>query len=120
METQETEVKKSKDSNERTENNLGHKLSSTGWALFFIWIGIAFIAKFTIGIGMLGIGIITLGIQAARKSYNLKVEGFWLIIGLLFVLGGAGKAFEVKIPIVPIVFILAGLALLYSIFKGKR
>ena len=122
MDNQESEVKISeseiKENNDST--NPEKKLSSFGWALLFIWIGISFLAEFPIGLGLLGIGIITLGLQLVRKTYNLKIEGFWLIIGLLFVLGGLGKILEVELPLVPIVFILAGLTIPYSILKGKE
>jgi len=57
-------------------NGIAHKLSIAGWSLFFIWIGISFLAKFTVAIGLLGIGLITLGIQLARRAFNLAVESF--------------------------------------------
>jgi cytochrome c oxidase subunit IV len=59
-------------------------LEVVGWGLFFIWIGISFLVKFHIGIGLLGVAVITLGTQMARKIYGLKMEGFWIIVGLLF------------------------------------
>jgi hypothetical protein len=101
------------------QTDLAHKLSAVGWALFFIWIGISFLANLGVGLGLLGVGIITLGIQLIRKAYKLKLEGFWVVIGLLFLLGGLGNLLEVTIPIVPIVLILAGITLLYSIIKKK-
>jgi hypothetical protein len=95
-------------------------LSTLGWSLIFIWIGLSFLANFGVGLGLLGIGIITLGIQLVRIYYGLKLEGFWIVIGLLFVLGGLGYIWEVNIPLIPIVLILAGLVLLYSIIKRKN
>jgi hypothetical protein len=101
------------------QTDLTHKLSAVGWALFFIWIGISFLVNLGLGLGLLGVGIITLGMQLIRKSYNLKLEGFWVVIGLLFMLGGLGNILRVNISIVPIVLILGGIALLYSIIKSK-
>ncbi len=101
------------------EKDLAEKLDKIGWALFFVWLGISFLADLGTGIGLLGIGIITLGIQLTRNYSKLKVEGFWIIVGLLFVIGGLGNLSEVEIPLVPIVLILAGLALLYSVIKGN-
>lgn len=59
-------------SNEKRD--MDKKLSTVGWALFFIWIGIAFLAEFSFGIGLLGVGIITLGVQVARRLMDLKFE----------------------------------------------
>ncbi len=100
--------------------DLAQKLDAVGWGLFFIWIGIAFLADFGIGVGLLGVGIITLGEQAARKYFNLKLEGFWVIVGLCFVLGGLWELLAVELPLVPILLIVAGLVILVSIARGTH
>jgi hypothetical protein len=102
------------------QKELAHNLSTVGWSFFFIWIGLSFLANFGVGLGLLGIGIITLGIQLVRLYYSLKLEGFWIVVGLLFVLGGFGYMWQINIPLIPIVLILAGFVLLYSIIKGKK
>jgi hypothetical protein len=100
-------------------NEVARKLGAVGWSLFFIWIGIALLMKVDVGIGLLGVGVITLGAQAARKYFSLKLEGFWVVVGLVFVIGGIWALFEPKLPLLPIVLIVAGFALLVSTFKGK-
>lgn len=102
------------------QTDLAQKLSAVGWSLFFIWVGISFLAKLDFGYGLLGVGIITLGMQLIRKIFNLKFEGFWLVIGLLFILGALGYLLDVSIPLVPIVLILAGIFLLFSTLKKKK
>ena len=105
----------------RTERrDLSHKLDAVGWVLFFIWIGIAFLADVGFGVGLLGIGIIVLGEQAVRKYLDLKLEGFWIIAGLCFVVGGLWELLAVELPLVPILLIVAGIAILVSIFKGTH
>ena len=101
-------------------HRLAKKLDALGWGLFFIWVGIAFLADFHIGVGLLGVGIITLGGQAARKFLDLKLEGFWVVVGLLFFVGGLWELFEAEVGLVPILLIVVGLALLVSAFWGKR
>jgi len=96
------------------------KLDALGWGLFLIWIGVAFLADFGVGIGLLGVGIITLGVQVARKSLNLKAEGFWVVVGILFVLGGLWELVDIKFGLVPFLLILAGLAMLVSAIRGRR
>ncbi|MGD2125631.1 MAG: hypothetical protein PVG99_06090 [Desulfobacteraceae bacterium] len=59
------------------------------------------------------------GLHIAQTTRNL-LEGFWVVIGLLFVIGGLWTLFEPKLPLLPIVLILAGLVLIVSILKGKR
>jgi hypothetical protein len=105
----------------RTERrDLSNKLDAVGWGLFFIWIGIAFLADVGFGVGLLGIGIIVLGEQAVRKYLDLKLEGFWIIAGLCFVVGGLWELLAVELPLVPILLIVAGIAILVSIFRGTH
>jgi len=101
--------------------HLAKKLDAVGWGLFFIWVGIAFLANLGIGIGLLGVGVITLGVQVVRKFFNLKLEGFWVVVGLLLVVGGLWELFETKLALVPILLIVVGLAWLVSaVFTGKH
>ena len=104
------------------ERKLTEKVAAVGWALFFIWIGIAWLLKVGTGIGLLGVGIITLGAQAARKYFNLKLEGGWIVVGILLVVSGLWELFQVQqpLPLVPILIIIAGVALLISIVRGKK
>ncbi len=97
--------------------DLSGKLGAAGWGLFIIWIGISFLASLDAWIALLGIGVITLGIQLARKSVGLSLEGFWVVIGFLFVLGGVWSLLGTTVPLLPILLIVAGLALVISIFK---
>ena len=86
------------------------KLEAIGWGVFFIWIGIVFLA---------GIGIITLGTQVARVAFGLRFEGFWLVVGSCFLLGGMWQLVQVQLPLLPILLILAGLALILAAFRPE-
>jgi hypothetical protein len=100
--------------------DLANKLDAVGWGLFFIWVGVAFLADVAIGVGLLGVGVITLGMQAVRKYFQLDFEGFWLVVGLFFLAGGLWELFAVELPLVPILLIVAGLVLLVSVAGGKH
>jgi hypothetical protein len=113
-------MKKGEEIQTNERSGLTHKLQAVGWGLFFVWVGIAVLVKLEFGIGLLGIGIITLGIQGVRKYFNLKLEGFWVVIGLLFVIGGIWNLFEAKIPLVAIVLIIGGILVIVSGFRNKR
>ncbi len=99
---------------------LHHRLDAVGWSLFFIWMGIAFLADVGWGAGLLGVGIITLGIQLTRKSLGLRFEPFWVVVGFLFALGGVWELFQVRFGLFPILCIAVGVAFLFSILVGKR
>ena len=103
----------------RKRSSLNKKLDAAAWGIFFIWTGIAFLADVGWGAGLLGVGIITLGAQVARRYFALKFEGFWLAVGFLFVVGGFWKLVNVQLGLLPILCIVAGIALLASIFVGR-
>jgi hypothetical protein len=91
-----------------------HKLDAVAWGLFFIWIGIAVLANLGWGIALLGVGILILGKQTARKYMALAIEMFWVVVGALFVMGGVWELLSVRVSLIPVVCIMAGIALLVS------
>jgi hypothetical protein len=94
-------------------------LDGVGWGLFFLWVGIALLIDVGWGIGLIGVGVITLTVQAARKCYKLRLEGFWIIFGLVLMLGGIWEILQIQVDLVPVLFIIAGVALLISVFRKK-
>lgn len=101
------------------QNDKASKLGSLGWGLFFIWIGIGFLLEMEIGITLIGIGAITLVIQLLRRSFKLAIEGFWFVVGVLFIVGGIWAQFEPDVPLTAILLIVAGLLLLISSIRKK-
>lgn len=85
---------------------------SIGWALFFIWVGAAWLLGFGLGYGLLGVGVLTLGMQTARYFADVKVDGFWIFVGLGFCVAGFWELWNVAVPLAPIVLIAVGVALL--------
>jgi len=91
----EKSTKQTEDQNTTEKASLAKKLDVTGWGLFFIWIGIAFLANFGFAIGL-------------------------LVVGLLFVLGGIWELLQITFSLVPILIIVAGVVMLISALWGKR
>ncbi len=113
---------KEKNHDQRLTNEqvLHRKLDAAGWSLFFIWTGIAFLGHVGWGPGLLGVGIITLGGQAARKYFGLKLEGCWVAVGFFFVAGGFWELYKIQFELWPILCVIAGIALLVSTLIGGR
>lgn len=100
---------------------LEKKLEGWGWGLFFVWVGIAFLTDLGWGLGLLGVSVITLGVQLFRVNGGLKAEGFWVVAGLLFLVGGLWEMLlESEFPMVPILLVVIGVALIWSTVGGKR
>ncbi len=96
------------------------RLDAVVWGLFFVWVGIAFLAHVGWATGLLGVGIITLGGQVMRKYFALRVEVFWVMVGFFFLLGGGWELIDVPFGLLPILCITGGLIILVSTLAGKR
>ena len=76
-----------------------------------------FMADLGPGVGLLGIGVLVLGIQGARKAFGLDFEGFWLAMGALFFAGGIWGMASPAVPFVSFVLIVAGVLVLASLIR---
>ncbi len=104
---------------EKIQRALDGKVDPTVWGLFFVWIGIAVLAHLGWGIGLVGVGVITLGAQAWRGYLGLRVDRFSLVVGSLFTIGGIWSLLDLRIDLVPVLCIVAGIALLVSTLAGR-
>ena len=101
-------------------STLEKKLDEWGWGLFFIWVAIAFLANVGWGVGLMGVGIITLGEQAARVLFGLKLDGFWTVLGLVFVVSGSWELmFESTFPLIPVGLFMIGVTFIWSAVRGS-
>jgi hypothetical protein len=95
-------------------------LEIIGWGLFFIWTGASLMIKLPVSVVVIGIALITIGIQITRKYYGLNLEGFWIIVSLLLLAGGIFQLYSREIPLIPILLMVAGVVLLGSVLLGKH
>ena len=95
------------------------RLEALAWGLFFIWVGIALLANIGWGIALLGIGVLILGGQVARKYLGLGFEAFWILAGIFFTMSGVWVLVDIRISLIPFFSIVAGVALLLSAIVGR-
>jgi len=96
-----------------TRHDRSGRFDAAGWALFFIWVGVAWLAELSLAVSLLGVAVITLGMQAIRKLSGVPVEGFWILVGLGFAVAGSWQWLDVGKPLAPIILIALGVALLF-------
>jgi hypothetical protein len=108
-------------SHKRTKKRIANRLNAVGWGLFFIWMGVSLLMDLSWGAGLVGVSAIVLLGQAARRSFGLRLEPFWVVAGGLFLLGGVWDLNNIDVDLLPIVLILAGGVLMLSLFRrGSR
>ena len=90
----------------------GH-LDSMARAIFIIWIAMAMLVAMSWGWFLVGLGILILAAQLARSLMKIKIEGFRVAWGAVFLIGGLWTVLNIASwPLAPIVFILLGVVLL--------
>jgi hypothetical protein len=95
------------------KSGLTRHLDTIAWAAFFIWIGIAMLVAIPWGWFLVGLGILILAMQLTRLQMNIKIEGFWVAYGAVFLTGGLWTVLNLSSwPLAPIVLILLGAVLL--------
>lgn len=106
---------------------INRNYEAIAWGTLLIWWGITeLIPSLPDGIGAIGIGVILIGMNAARSLNGLAVSRFSLTLGILaFVWGGLellGVALNLpfEIPIFPILLIVLGTIILAPELTGKR
>jgi hypothetical protein len=95
-------------------HHLARKLDAVGWGAFFVWIGVVLMADVSAGWTLMAIGLIMLGVQIARTAFGLRLEGFLVVVGGCFLLGGIGQIANARLGLGPVFMILAGLAVIFS------
>lgn len=94
-------------------------LEAVGWGAFFIWVGVALLLGLSLSIGLVGVGVITLGVQLARKAFRLPLEGFWVVAGLAFLVGGTWGLLGLSGGLIPVALVAIGALILVSGFRAR-
>jgi len=73
---------------------LNRRLETIGWGCFLVMFGGFLLVPNTViakGIWSIGVGVIMLGLNAARYLYHIRMSGFTTVLGIVSVLGGIAQ-----------------------------
>ena len=102
-------------------NDRSSRYDAAGWAMFFIWVGVAWLADVGLGIGLLGVAAITLGMQGLRRIRRVPVEVFWVLVRIGFAAAGLWHWLDIQKALAPFILIIAGVGLLvWKALPGSR
>jgi hypothetical protein len=102
----------------KTTRTLTHDLETLAWGGIFLWWGITELFKLPNGADALGIGLILLGVNAARLLNGMPTNGFSLTLGILALVWGvldlarALVRLPFELPVFAILLIVLGATLL--------
>jgi len=113
-----TETSERNEEEKRRLRQLDNRLDAMSWGTFFMWVGVTLLFDVASGIGLLGIATIVLGTQAIGSKMGLRVEGFWIAVGICFLVGGIWEQFAITLPLVPL--LLIGLGIIVFLTGGRK
>jgi hypothetical protein len=93
---------------------LGKRFDDIAMALVLIMTGVLWLvpkAMFPEGTWLAGLGLILLGLNAARRIRGIKTSGFGIVAGLIAAAAGIGRIFGLALPIIPALLIVLGAVL---------
>ena len=99
------------------------RLEAIAWGLFLIMLGWqAFIPAERVneGVWAIGVGIILLGLNAARYTRRIRMSGFTTVLGIIALLTGIGELAGVDLPGLAILLILLGAQLVLKPWLEER
>jgi hypothetical protein len=91
-----------------TNKGIGRRLDAAGWGLFFIWVGVSLLMGFSWGVGLIGVAAVIFLKQAARRYFGRKLETFWVVVGVFFLLGGIWELYQFQVGLAPVLLIALG------------
>ncbi len=94
---------------------LNRRYETIAWGAFFIVWGLTSLFRFLPeGVGAIAIGLILLGLNAARYFSGIPTSGFTLFLGVIALIAGSGELlrdvlnFQFEIPVFPLLLIIIG------------
>ncbi len=105
------------ESRERREKT--KRITAVGWGAFFVWLGFILMIDAGSGAILVGVGVISLCVQVARKYAGLESDGFWMVVAILFIVVGVWELYQVQIPLMAILLIVIGAVLILSTLRRK-
>jgi hypothetical protein len=105
------------------KETLNKKLETAFWGLFLIMLGgWTFIPAETVpkGLWNIGVGLLFLGLNAARYFNGLRMSGFTTFLGILSVLGGIGELFGLDLGGAIFLIVLGGYLILKPWFDQRQ
>jgi len=120
MDLQEVSPEKVHDGDKQALNK---RLETLGWGLFLIMLGCAGLVPDNLvpqGVWSIGVGVILLGLNAARYANGIRMSGFTVVLGLLAVLTGIAELFGADLPIFAILLIIIGASMILRPWFEKQ
>jgi hypothetical protein len=101
----------------------GKKMEKAAWGICLIMTGALWLvpqAWAPEGTWLTGVGIILLGLNAARHLRGLKTDAFGMVVGFSALVAGVGRVLGSTLPFVPLLLVVLGAAMIIKVASRKE
>ena len=97
------------------------RLEVIGWGLLILMSGVlALVPGLPDGTWLVGLGLLILGLNAARLAMGLPLDWFGLVVGSGAILAGLGVIAGLEVPVFALLLIACGLAVIAGQLRQGR
>lgn len=99
-------------------NTFARSIDSIGWALFFMWVGVALLANFSWTVSLIGTAAIILAVQGALFFRGERLDIFMAAVGVVLLIGAITDVYGSPWSLFPALLIVIGIAMLVDTIRG--
>lgn len=99
-------------------STFSRSVDSAGWALFFVWVGVALLADIGWRWSLIGTAIIVLGVQLVLSFRKQRMDVFMTAVGAVLLIGTIADMFGSAWSLVPAFLIVIGVVMLIDTVRG--
>lgn len=103
----------------RTNSTFARSIDAAGWALFFMWVGIALLAGFGWTVSLIGTAAIILFVQAVLFFRGERLDVFMAALGVVLLIGAIADVYGSIWTLFPALLIVVGIAMLADTFRRR-
>lgn len=100
-------------------STFSRSVDSTGWALFFVWVGVALLADIGWRWSLIGTAIIVLGVQLVLFFRKERMDVFMTAVGAVLLIGTIADMLGSAWSLVPAFLIVIGVVMLADAVRGR-
>ena len=99
-------------------STFARSVDAIGWAVFFMWVGVALLASFSWTVSLVGTAAIILAVQGTLLIRGERLDVFMAAIGLVLLIGAFADVYGSPWSLFPALLIVIGIAMLVDTLRG--
>ena len=100
-------------------STFGRSIDAIGWALFFIWVGVALLANLSWTVSLVGTAAIILGVQGTLLIRRERLDVFMAAVGIVLLIGVVADEYGSPLSLFPALLVVIGITMLADTLRGR-